>query len=81
MCVCTAVCPDETQAWVRCFRSVVRKQRSSSSAHEDASGANCEHLRNQLEQCTAAASSRLLHAAVMPSDREAVHHSVSDQLS
>ena len=69
MCVCAAVCPDETAAWLECFKGVVKKQRQGATGVELNA---CDDLRRSLEICTQHASSRLLHAAVMPPDRNDV---------
>ena len=69
VCVCNAVCPDETSAWASCFRAVAKKQREGKDTSELG---NCEEARRQLDVCTQHASTRLLHAAVLPSDRSDV---------
>ena len=61
MCVCAAVCSEETAAWVECFRGVARKQREGVDPSRLGS---CYEARQRLEICTQNASSRLLHAAV-----------------
>ena len=74
VCVCHAVCPAETEAWVHCYRSLVKHQkmaaRSDNSAAVQVPASNCEYLKRQLELCTQYASTRLLHAAVLPKDRQ-----------
>ena len=64
VCVCHAVCPDETQAWVSCFRGV-----STAMKKKLPSSTNCEELRERLETCTQHASSRMLHAALIPAEK------------
>jgi hypothetical protein len=75
LCVCKAVCPDETAAWVQCYRTVMAARRTSKTqpAHsESMPKTNCEDLRRNLEACTQYASTRLLHAAILPPDRQDV---------
>ena len=66
VCVCAAVCPSATSEWLECFKGVVKKQRQGASGVELNA---CDDLKRRLEICTQHASSKLLHAAVMPSDR------------
>ena len=69
VCVCAAVCPSATSEWLECFKGVVKKQRQGASGVELNA---CDDLKRRLEICTQHASSKLLHAAVMPSDRNDV---------
>ena len=62
VCVCHAVCPDETQGWINCFRSVSNAAKKG----QPITSTNCEELRHRLEKCTQRASTRLLHAALIP---------------
>ncbi len=66
MCVCNAVCPDETVVWIRCFRNAVQKLREGVPLEKVG---NCDEVRRKLDACTQHASSKLLHAAVLPSDK------------
>ena len=66
VCLCHAVCPEETIAWVQCMRAL-RKQRKSNSTL-----GNCDEHYRRVEMCTQWASTRLLHAAVLPKDRHEV---------
>ena len=67
LCLCNAVCPDESSAWIQCARTAVRRAK----ADGDRTGLKtvCEEERQRLEKCTQWASTRLLHAAVLPQDR------------
>lgn len=68
VCVCRAVCPSETVAWVDCYRSVLTARRKAKAGQLDGPlpNTNCEELRHRLEVCTQHASSRLMHAAILP---------------
>ena len=65
VCVCNAACPEETAAWVKCFRRAVRKQREGA---DPSTFSNCDETRRRLDACTQYASTRLLHAAVIAQD-------------
>lgn len=63
VCVCNAVCPEETVAWVNCFRAAVRKNQKGV---DYATITNCDEQRRKLDECTQRAVSQLLHAAIIP---------------
>ena len=73
ICVCHATCPEETVAWVQCMRGMAKatKIAAQNGTPVPANGA-CDRQRHVLELCTQRATSRLLHAAVLPTDREDV---------
>ena len=78
VCICHSVCPSETEEWVGCFRTVQKRRKQQAQALAAGSplpqsdgqpSTNCEALKRRLELCTQYASTRLLHAAVLPKDR------------
>ena len=74
VCLCAAVCPQETTEWLQCARAAARALRAAkkgggaSSSTATTHFAPCEAQRRRLEACTQWESTRLLHAAVLPKD-------------
>ena len=68
VCMCMAVCNDETMAWLNCVRGEIKKHRGNKEAGFAAQRVNCEGMRRALDKCTRYESERLLHAAVLPKD-------------
>ena len=66
MCMCHAVCPDATIAWVECYRRVMGARKSGEAQTASTASSACDELRHKLEKCTEYASSRMLEVAVMP---------------
>ena len=66
VCMCHAVCPTETFDWLSCARAAVKQQREE-GADAAAAWKSCDRKRRTLEACTQWESTRLLHAAVLPS--------------
>lgn len=66
VCMCHAVCPDATIAWVECYQRVMRARKSGEARTPKTLGSACDDLRHQLEKCTEYASARMLEVAVMP---------------
>ena len=67
VCMCHAVCPDETMAWLECMRAAARAARAAKQAggavESSQSFASCNERRRQLERCTQWETTRLLHVA------------------
>ena len=66
ICMCLAVCNDETAAWLGCVRGEIKQHKGDREAGYAAQRINCEGSRRALEKCTQWESQRLLHAAVVP---------------
>jgi len=66
LCLCSSVCPDETEAWTVCVRKAAKAIRDQ----EPVSPESCEAYRVRLERCTQRQTSLLLRAALVPPDRD-----------
>jgi hypothetical protein len=67
LCLCDAVCAQETHAWAQCARSAARALRSGNEP-----SSNCATLRANLERCTHRQTSHILQTALVPTGRDDV---------
>lgn len=70
VCMCHAVCQDETMAWLQCVKGEMKKHRGDREAGFAAQRLHCEEKRRLVESCTQWESTRLLHLAVLPPPQE-----------
>ena len=73
VCLCAAVCPQETTEWLQCARAAAKVLRAAKKGGSNGSTtathlAPCEAQLRRLEACAQWESTRLLHAAVLPKD-------------
>ncbi|KAL1503407.1 hypothetical protein AB1Y20_011458 [Prymnesium parvum] len=67
LCLCHALCEEETVAWARCARKAAKAVKAGHEPEED-----CTSYRVKLSRCTQRQVSYLLQAALVPCDKHDV---------
>eukprot|EP00316_Scyphosphaera_apsteinii_P021552 CAMPEP_0119323776 /NCGR_PEP_ID=MMETSP1333-20130426/61573_1 /TAXON_ID=418940 /ORGANISM="Scyphosphaera apsteinii, Strain RCC1455" /LENGTH=169 /DNA_ID=CAMNT_0007331315 /DNA_START=76 /DNA_END=585 /DNA_ORIENTATION=- len=65
LCLCNSTCPEQTRLWLDCVRKAAKALKENHPPPE-----SCVGYRRRLERCAQGQTSTLLHAALLPPNRD-----------